>query len=188
VNWIDVILLGYLFLGALYGLRRGLVWVGFSLIGFVVGLLVAERTNKSVTRLIVGAVPIRRWVNHYLPSPVTAISGARSQAWHLAHAAVGLVVFLLVVGGFELAGRLVGSMASRGVRVFRVTRFVNKLGGLVIGIVEHGVVAGLVLTLLLAVPALNHSDFSRMLRHASVAGTLLGAFRHLGKIPGSQYL
>ena len=87
-----------------------------------------------------------------------------------------------------MAGRLVGAMASRAVRLFRVTRFVNKLGGLVIGIVEHGVAAGLVLTLLLAVPALGHSGFSRTLRHASVADTLIGVFRHLGKFPGSQYL
>ncbi|NMP20931.1 CvpA family protein [Sulfobacillus harzensis] len=188
MDWVDLVVLGYLLLGALYGLRRGLVWVGFSLAGYVVGAIVAAHMYKRVTKLVVSAAPIRHWVERYLPTPASAIPGARQEAWHLAHTLIGLLIFLLIIGALEFVGRTVGSVISQGVRAFRLTAFLNRLGGILAGIAEHGVVAGLILTLLLAVPAIDHSGLSQEIHHAPVARTLMGLFSRIAKIPGGQYL
>lgn len=188
MGWVDLVLAGYLVLGALYGLRRGLVWVGFSLLGYIAGVMIAQRTAKPITQMIVAAAPLHKWVEKYLPTPASHIPGARLQAWHLAHTLVGLLVFLLIVGAVEFAGRSVGSVASQGVKVFRLTSLLNRLGGIVVGIAEHGVVAGLVLTLLMAVPAVSQSALSQSIHHATLADTLMSFFKHLSILPGGKYL
>lgn len=188
MDWVDLVLLGYLVLGALYGLRRGLVWVGFSLLGYIAGAIVAAHMYKRVTAVLVSAVPLRHWVERYLPAPASAIPGARLQAWHMAHTLIGLVIFLLIIGALEFVGRTIGSVISQGVSSFRPTAVINRVGGIVAGLAEHGAVAGLILTMLLAVPALSHSGLSRAVQQAPVAGTLMGLFGHIAKIPGGQYL
>ncbi len=188
MDWVDLVLLGYLVLGALYGLRRGLVWVGFSLAGYIAGVIVATHMDKRVTNLVVAAAPIRHWVGRYLPAPAAAIPGARMQAWHLAHAILGLVIFLLIIGALEFVGRTIGAVVSHGVSSFRLTSLLNRLGGIVAGLAEHGVVAGLILTLVLAVPAINHSSVSHAIHRAPLANTLMGLFGHIAKLPGGQYL
>ncbi|MCL5116799.1 MAG: CvpA family protein [Firmicutes bacterium] len=188
MDWLDLVLLIYLALGALYGLRRGLVWVGFSLIGYIVGVLVAERMARPLTTLVVTAAPVKRWVEHYLPTPATAIAGARVQAWHLAHSLIGLLVFLLIIGAVEFVGRTVGSVVSQGVGTIRLASLLNRIGGIVVGLAEHGVVAGLVLTLLMTVPAIGHTPVSHAIHRAPLASTLMGLFHHLAKIPGGRYL
>lgn len=188
MHWIDIVLAAYLVLGALYGLRRGLVWVGFSLIGYLVGIVVAEHSAKPLTRLVTAAIPVQQWVERYLPSPAAHIPGARIQAWHLAHTIMALVIFLVIVGAVEFVGRTIGTVASQGVRVFRFTALLNKIGGIAVGVLEHAVVAGLVITLLLTVPAIRHSPISRSIQRAPLAHTLIGAFHHIAKLPGGQYL
>lgn len=188
MHWVDLVLAGYLILGALYGLRRGLVWVGFSLIGYIVGVVVADHTSRPLTRLIAAAVPVHRWVERYLPAAAAHVPGARLQAWHLADGIMALVVFLLIVGALEFVGRTVGTVASQGVRVFRVTSLLNRIGGIAIGVVEHGMVAGLLITLLLAIPAVGHSALGRSIHKAPIAVTLVSAFHRIAKIPGGLYL
>lgn len=188
MGWIDIVLAGYLVLGALYGLRRGLVWVGFSLVGYIVGVIVADHTSKSLTRLIASAMPLHRWVERYIPAAAAHIPGARVQAWHLAHSILALLVFLLIVGALEFVGRTVGAVASRGVSVFRITSMLNRIGGIAAGVIEHGVVAGLILTVLLAVPAVGQSSLSRSIQRAPLAATLIHTFQHIAKLPGGQYL
>ncbi len=188
MDWIDWVVAGYLLLGALYGLRRGLVWVGFSLVGYIAGVIVADHSSRALTRMITAAAPLHRWVERYIPAPAAHIPGARAQAWHLAHSILALLVFLLIVGALEFVGRTIGAVASQGVGLFRLTAVLNKIGGIAAGIVEHGVVAGLILSVLLAVPDLGHSAISRSIFHAPLAAALLSTFRHIAKIPGGQYL
>ena len=188
MHWLDLIIAAYLALGALYGLRRGLVWVGFSLIGYIVGVIVANHTSKPITHLVTAALPLHRWVDRYLPAAAAQVPGARAQAWNLTHAIVGLVVFLLIVGALEFVGRTIGTVASHGVRTFRLTSLLNRIGGIAIGVVEHALVAGLVLSLLLAVPAVRQSAISRSLHRAPVANLLIHAFHHIAKVPGGTYL
>ena len=188
MGWMDLILLAYLALGALYGVRRGLVWVGFSLLGYIAGVIVAEHISKSLTRIVTASIPLQHWVERYVPAPAAQIPGAKLQAWNMAHAILGLLVFLLIVGAVEFVGRTVGAVASRGVRVFRVTAVLNRVGGIAAGILEHGVVAGLILTVLLAVPAIGQSGLSRSIHHAPLASALINVFHRVVKIPGGQYL
>jgi len=188
MHWVDIVLFGYLILGAFYGLRRGLVWVGFSLVGYIAGVIVASRMSPSLTRFVTAAVPIRRWVERYLPAAAGSIQGARQQAWHTAEDLVTILVFILIVGALELVGRTVGSTISRSVSALRVTSFLNRLGGIGAGVLEHGMVAGLVLTLILAIPAVGQSSLSQSIHHAVVAQLLVEAFHRLGRIPVTQYL
>ena len=110
MNWLNLAIAAYLVLGALYGFRRGLVWVGFSLVGYIVGFIVASHVSKPITRLISAAIPLHAWVDRYLPLAATRVPGARLQSWNFVHTIVGLVVFLLIVGALEFVGRTVGTV------------------------------------------------------------------------------
>lgn len=188
MNWVDIIIVAYIFLGALSGLRRGLVLVLFSLAGYVAGVLIAERYQGMLTTLVLAKVPVSSWLARWLPVPALDVPGAQHQAANLAHTLTALVVFLLVVGLTEYAGRLVGQMVTRMVRSFRVTGFVNSLGGGVAGLAEHGVVVGLVLTLVSALPMLAHSPLFYTLHRDPLAMTLMGWFGHIVKLPGGTFL
>ena len=188
MHWLDIVLAIYLILGALYGLRRGLVWVGFSLAGYIAGVLLANRISKPVARIVMAWPPLRHWIGRYMPSPAAHIAGIQMGAWTLFHRVLDLVVFLAIIGVMELVGRSVGAAVSHGVRSIRLAGAVDRLGGVVAGIVEHAAVAGLVLTLLLTVPAVHQSALGRSLHKAPVAGALIKAFRDIAKIPGGQYL
>lgn len=188
MDWIDIGLVGYLVMGVFYGLRRGLVWVGFSLLGYIAGVLIADHVAKPVTNMVVAAAPVRGWLDRYIPSVAAHVPGARLDAWNLAEGLISLLIFLIIVGAAEFVGRTVGAVASRGVSVFRMTALINRVGGVIAGLVEHGVVAGLILTLALGIPALAHSPISAALRRAPLAGTLIDIFKHVVRLPGGKYL
>lgn len=186
--WVDWVLVAYLAFGALYGLRKGLVWVAFSLAGYIAGVIVASHTTGPLSRMITAAAPIHHWVERYLPSSAAAVPGARVEAWNLAYSLIGLILFLLIVGALEFVGRSVGSVASQGVKILPMAALLNRIGGIAAGVIEHGAVAALVLALLMAVPSVSHSPLGHSINDAPLAMTLTKWFHRVAKIPGMQYL
>ncbi len=188
MHWLNIVLAIYLVLGALYGLRRGLVWVGFSLLGYIAGVLLANRLANPVAKIILAWVPLRNWVGRYLAAPASHVPGIHLGAWSLIHRVLDLVVFLAIIGVMELVGRSLGAAISRGVHSLRLAGAVDRLGGIAAGVLEHAAVAALVMTLLLAVPAVHQSSLGRSLNQDPLAGVLVKAFKNVAKIPGGQYL
>ncbi len=184
MDWIDVVVVGYVVIGALTGLRRGLVLVLFSLAGYVAGIAIAARFGGTLTQTLLSALPVKKWVAHFLPAPAANVPGATVQAYNLAHIFLALLVFLLVIGAAEFVGRLAGEFATHILRAFKITGALNKLGGGLAGLAEHSLVAGLVLTIILAFPMIAHSPMGKDLHHAPIAMLLVGWFNHLSRLGG----
>jgi uncharacterized membrane protein required for colicin V production len=172
MNWLEVALLIFLGLGALAGLRRGLVGVVFDIAGYVAGLLLARRWQGRVTRTVARALPIRQWTHAVLVAPVNRIPTAQSTVDHLAGTILGAVVFLAIVLAAEAVARFLGSAVTALVKHLILVRSLNTVGGLVGGLVRNAVIAGLVLGLVLALP-LAHAPLGHAMRGAPLAGDLV---------------
>ena len=188
MDWIDLAVIAYIIIGAFSGLRRGLVLVLFSLAGYVVGVALAARYQKYTTHLLMASLPIAQWTAHLLPAPAAHIPGAHLEALHLAQVIVGLLVFLLIIGATEFVGRLIGEVITRLIGTFKVTGALNKVGGGLAGLAEHGVVVGIVLTVVLALPMIAHSPIARDLHRAPLAMTFVGWFGHISRLGGGSFL
>jgi len=187
-GWINASLALYLLLGAWYGLRRGLVSVVFSVLGYVVGLVLASHEEARLTRWLLRQPTIHRTVFHLIPQAATTIPSVHRQALHLIQSLMAFVVFLLLVGLAEGLGRVIGQIISRTVHSFRVTGLVDRVGGVVAGLFEHGIVAGLVMVLILTVPVFAHTPLLGAIHKAPLASWLVSWVGRLAKIPGGLYL
>jgi uncharacterized membrane protein required for colicin V production len=188
MNWLNLAVGAYLAWGALYGLRRGLMSVGFSLAGYIAGILLAAHAAAPLASQVLSAVPVKDWVGRYLPTPAAGVPAARVAAWRLVQGLTDLIAFLIIVGAIEFIGRTVGHVMTQAIRAIPVASGLNRLGGMAAGIIKHGVVTGLVLSLLLAVPGINGSPFARAVRRSPIATTAVKAFDRLGRIPGLKDL
>lgn len=188
LRWIDIAIVLYIAIGAFSGLRRGLVTVLFSLSGYIVGIIVATQYQAFLTQSLMTSLPIARWTRHLLPGPASSIPGYTIQADNLIHTLVALLVFLAIVGAVEFVGRLVGEFLTRVVKTLRITGFLNKVGGAVAGLAEHGILIGLLVTVIFALPLLNHSPLTTALRHDRLVMALAGLFGHIAKLPGGTFL
>ncbi len=184
MDWIDVVVVAYVVIGALTGLRRGLVLVLFSLAGYIVGIALAAQFEGALTKTLLSVLPVKNWVAHFLPAPAANIPGATVQAYNLAHVILGLLVFLIIIGAAEFVGRLVGELATRILGTFKITGVLNKVGGGLAGLAEHGLVVGIIVTLILALPMIAHSPMAKDLHHAPLAMLLVGWFDHISRLGG----
>ncbi len=188
MDWIDLVVIAYIVIGAFSGLRRGLILVLFSLAGYVVGVALAAHYQKYATTILMSSLPIGKWVAHMLPAPATHVPGAHQDALHLAHVIIGILVFLLIIGLAEFVGRIIGEVITRVIGTFKVTGMLNKVGGGLAGLFEHGLVVGIVATIVLALPMISHSAFSHALHKAPLAMMFVGWFGHISRLGGGFML
>lgn len=188
MNWISIGILGYMGLGALSGMRRGLTLVLFSVAGYIAGLIIASRYQKVIVNTLLRAVPIQRWIAHYVPLTTSNVGNIHQTANHWTLSILGVLVFLLVIVMVESLGRSIGSGASQVVRGFRVTGFLNGVGGLAAGIVENGIVLSLILGLLVSFPLLDHTSLVSALDRNSLVAVMVGWFHRLTVSPVGKWL
>ncbi len=180
LNWLTILLLVYLLLGALEGMRRGFLLVVFSLAGYVAGVLVAVHYQARITGLLVASLPVRQWIVHFVPTAVHD-RVTYTASFNLFHTVLGLVVFLIMVGLaealFRAAGQALTNILARG----RITGTLNRLGGMAGGILENALLIGIVLGIVTALPLLAGSPVSRLIQHTPLAADLVrwvGTFAH----------
>ncbi|MCL5064555.1 MAG: CvpA family protein [Firmicutes bacterium] len=188
MNWVSVAILGYVGLGALSGLRRGLSLVVFSVAGYIAGMLLASRYQKVIVASIVHALPIQRWVNRYIPLAASNLGGVHQATDRWVISILGVLVFLLVIFAVEALGRSVGVVVSQLVKTFRVTGFLNGIGGLAAGLVEHGLVACLILGVLVSFPLVSHTSLVVDLDHNALVTVLVGWYHRLTLTPAAKWL
>ena len=188
LRWIDIAIVLYIAFGAVSGLKRGLVTVLFTLFGYIIGILLAIRFQGYLTQALMSALPISRWTRQLLPGPASTVPGYTIQANNLVHMLLALLVFLAIVGAVEFLGRLLGEFLTRVIKTLRITGLLNNIGGAIAGLAEHGILVGLLVTLIMALPLLNHSTLSTALRHDRLVMALAGIFGHIAKLPGGTFL
>lgn len=188
MTWVSVCILGYMGLGALSGLRRGLTLVAFSLAGYVVGLLVASRYDHVIVSDVLRWRPLTRWINRRLASPTHGLLGPNLAHARWVEGLLGVLVFLVVIALAEAIGRSLGQGASQIVRGFRLTGFLNRVGGLAAGAVEHGLVVSVILGLLVSFPLLQHAAWVTRLDRNTLVSVMLSWYHRLSLSPAGHFL
>lgn len=187
-NWLTVVLVIYLALGAFSGWRRGFILVVFSLGGYLVGLAIASRFQSRVTGILAHALPISAWVKQIVPRAASSVPGAYTQGTHLALVLLGLLVFLVIVGASEMVARLFGETLTRVLSQVSLLRGLNTLGGLLGGMAEHAVIVGLVLGILLSVPFVAHTPLALLIHSTPLAIDLVHWVGGLAHWPAAKWL
>jgi membrane protein required for colicin V production len=123
VNWLDIILAIFLILSAFIGLERGLVRTIVPLVGLIVGVLVAGSYYDALA--------------HRLLHSNSAIA-------YIFAFAIIVVAFLVMATIFAVALQKVLSLTILG--------WLDRLGGMVLGLATGSIIAGALLALLLKHP------------------------------------
>jgi membrane protein required for colicin V production len=152
MNWLDIVIIVILVVPMYLGFRRGLIGTVLPLVGIVLGIVVAGRGYGSIAN----------WLSNWLESPAQA----------------KIVAFILIFILFMIAITVVTKLI-RGFLGFLLLGWIDKLGGLVFGLVMGGVVAGALLSIV--------SKFFSSRVEATVADSALAAFL-LDKFPFVLYL
>jgi uncharacterized membrane protein required for colicin V production len=155
----DVTTLGWLALayvgwGLLVGYRRGFLYLAVSLLGYVVAFWVARRYYRALADAATRAFHLGG-VLHTL-FPILALGSARSL--------ILVLSFALLVVAVEAVARFVAA-AARGVSRVPLFGSFNRLLGALMGGVEHLVVVGLVLMVLVPFLHPGGSPLSLALAH-----------------------
>ncbi len=143
MNWLDIVVLVLLALGAIGGLRTGLFGAAFAAAGALIGWFVAGQLSDDIGGLFSGSIS-----NDTL---VTVISYAL------------IIVLSLVIA--RLAWKLVRPVLTA--LTLGLAALVDKLGGLVLGLVLGGAIAGALII------AMARFTYNFTLPEEGIAGTVV---------------
>ncbi|MDA8198098.1 MAG: CvpA family protein [Thermaerobacter sp.] len=174
LNWLSLLVFLYLLLGALAGWRRGLVLVAASVIGYIIGLVVAAHVQSSITRWLAGVLPFKQWAALVVPRQgvlANAHSVADVVGW--SHMVLGVLVFLIILMLIAGAVRALGQAVTGVVRQIPLVRSANTVGGVVGGVVENMLIVGVILGLLLTLPLIQHGPVAMVVRQSPISVDLV---------------
>jgi len=189
LNWLSLAVFLYLVLGALAGWRRGLVLVGTSVVGYIIGLVAAAHFQADITRAVVAALPLQQWALALLPRQGLAVDPAllaSTLSW--VHMLLAVLVFLLILMVVEGAARLIGQSITDVVRAIPVVRSANTLGGLAGGLIENMLVVGVVLGLLVTLPLIAHGPIAAAVRQSPISVDLVNWVGRLAPWKAERWL
>ena len=121
MNWLDIVVIVFLAISTITGLRKGLIKTIIPLVGIIIAVVLAGRFYGSVAD----------WLSTWLHSP--------SQA----NIAGFAIIFVAVV----IASLIIASLLSKFLSLL-LLGWVDKLGGAILGLVMGGLVCGAILTIL----------------------------------------
>lgn len=124
MSLLDISILTVCALGGLRGVLRGLIKEAAALLALILGGWIAYRFHPQAAHLLAGLLP-----------PTAARM-------------VAFVVLLILVG---LAAHLLGNLLT-GLMKLALLGWVNRLGGLLLGCVEGGLLLGMLFYAVLAIP------------------------------------
>ncbi len=179
MNWVSWAIIAYLGLGALSGFRRGLILTAFSAVGYLGGLLLASRYQHAAVKAVLTNLPIARWINRYIPLAASNVGGVHQVVNRWTDGVLTVLIFLIIIGLAESVGRTIGKAFTLGVRRFTVTGYLNGIGGLAAGVVEHGLVVSVILGLLVTFPVLAHTPLVASLHSQPLAGVMVHWFHRI---------
>ena len=119
MNWLDIVILVLLVIGAISGLKVGIIKVLFTVIGVIVGVILAGRFSDSLAGVLT-----------FIDNP----------GWAKTAAFAIILIAVLVIAGALAA--LLSSVISAV-----LLGWVNRLGGAVLGIVVGAIFCAAILTM-----------------------------------------
>jgi len=121
MNWLDVLILIFLIILTITGLRKGLIKTVIPLIGIIIGVVLAGHFYGSMAS----------WLSGWLESP--------NQAKIVAFA----IIFILVV----VVSLIIASLLSKFLSLLFLG-WADKLGGAILGLVMAALICGAILTII----------------------------------------
>ena len=146
MNWIDIVVIIALAGAAFWGLRRGLIRMIFTLIGLVIGVVLALRYYASFAE----------WLSQYIAT--TRITE--------------IIAFALILIGVFVAARVIASLLHRAIS-WMGPGWLNRLGGAIFGLVIGAIMVG---ALLAALVSFGFPQLETSLHDSAVAAWLLTRF------------
>lgn len=138
MTWLEWIMIAWLAVAVLIGLRAGFIFMAGNLIGFVASLWVAHRYGETVAGWL-GNTP-----------------------WSYIIAVIGIVLVVTKLGG--VAAMIVNKIAKLSF-IIPFVKSINRLGGAVLSVLTHGMIVSLLafLTTQIIVEPLITQPWSRFL-------------------------
>jgi len=127
MNWLDVVWLIVIVFFLIRGAMKGLFREIFGLLGILVGLIVAVNYSEEVGNIIRGEI--------------TSLSPQIAK----------LISFAIIFVGIALIGGLIG-LVFHGMSKYSLVKGIDRGGGLILGLLEGGVVCSIVLIFLTISP------------------------------------
>jgi len=127
MNWLDVIWLIIIIFFLIRGVMKGLFREIFGLLGIFIGLIVAVNYSEEVGNIIRGEI--------------TSLSPQIAK----------LIIFAIIFVGIALIGGLIG-LIFHGMSKYSPVKGIDRGGGLILGLLEGGVVCSIILIFLTISP------------------------------------
>lgn len=165
MNVVDWIVLAYLAIGLLNGWRRGLLSLVIIIAGYAVAYLVARQFYVPLATLADARI---------LPTMLRTPMG--SVAAKLAPGAVQAIAFLFILFVVDI---VVGLIAAPFVGANRipVVGSLNRAGGALLGLAEHGFIVVVLLNVVVAVLGGSLGPVKTLVQHSAMYTALLGKWK-----------
>ena len=119
MNWLDIVLLVILAAGGYYGLKTGLITAGFTVVGVVVGVLLAGQLSDDVGERLTDSISN--------DTVVTFIS------------------YAVIIGAVVAAAWVSGGILRKLISILFLG-WVDRLGGIALGVVAGAAISGALIT------------------------------------------
>ncbi len=120
MNWLDIVLIIGLAISVLAGIRAGLIKVAFTLVGGIIGVVLAGRYSDG------------------LADKLSFIPGDSAQ---------GIISFVLIIAATIVVAMIAGTIVKKVVHILPLVGWVDKLCGGIIGLLSGAIIIGALLAM-----------------------------------------
>lgn len=151
MNWLDLFLLWMIGWSTWRGVQTGLVAGLTRLCGLLVGLFLAREFQAPLAAYLRQQWPLDQWIKSWFSAPAIGQAPGPLSGWDL-YIAQGLLEVLSFMAILLVAARLIGWLGQLLARAARFSFLgpVDRVGGLVLGIVRGIVAAAILLAAIFA--------------------------------------
>jgi membrane protein required for colicin V production len=120
MNWLDIVLIIGLAISAIMGIQAGLIKVAFTLVGGIIGVVLAGRYSDG------------------LADKLSFIPG---------DGVPGIIAFIIIVLLTIVVAMIIGTIVKKVVHILPLVGWVDKLGGGIIGLLSGAIIIGALLAM-----------------------------------------
>ena len=128
MNWLDLVFIAILALGAYIGLRSGLIQTAFMAVGLLMGVLLAGRMSGGLDTWLTDNL-----FGENLPVPMAQAATKESVVTIVSYALIILMAFIIAV---------VIAVVARRIANILLLGFVDRLGGVALGLATGAAISG----------------------------------------------
>lgn len=124
-NWVDVLIVGIMLLGLVYGIVKGFIGQTFLLVGVVLGIVLSTRNYSVLGKLI----------------------GEKIQNPNISNILGFVLIFIVIVIIFVILGKIL----EKSLKAMKLG-WINSIGGMLLGLFGSGIAIGTLLVIFMKYP------------------------------------